>query len=110
MVKGKYLVLLLIILLIVIGGTRFLSATKEKHDLESNVEEYLQEQGYEAEDIKDTAIVNIGQQAKEYAVLVTFADEMGVDYMYGYQDGEIRQIDVMDKNNDATLKHLENKS
>lgn len=107
MVKGKYVVFIIIILLLIVSGTRFLSASKQKHDLKIKVEHYLLDQGYKKTDIKRSKIINVGQHTADYALLVTFKDEPNVDYFYANREDEIMQIDVVARQSNTEFKHLE---
>lgn len=107
MIKGKYVVLIVVVLLLLVGGTRYFSIAKQKQTLKQDVKTHLTDIGYEETDIKMSYIVNISNYFTNYALVVTFKDELGVEYFYGYENGEIMQIDAVHLENKGTFKHRE---
>lgn len=105
MQKNKLVILILAIVTLMIVGVYLGSTYKMKSELKTDVKQHLYDQGYTDDDIQFYYTVTL-QNTR--AVVVTFADEIGVDYFYVRKSDEtIAQIDVVDTSDVGTSKHIE---
>lgn len=96
--KGKLSVLIILLLSIVLGFFTYV-IVKDQQKINQDVLMYLEEKGVNIEeDISNLEIVNVGEEDKQLAVVVTYREEPDVDYLYTYdQDGEIYEMDRIEK-------------
>jgi hypothetical protein len=108
--KGKYVVMIVVALLLLVSGTRFISMYIAKKEIkDATMDHLITEKEYQTSDIADMYVVNVGNNELHYAAVVTFKDEIDVDYIYGFigDTGQIGQINIVNKGHRDTFKHRE---
>lgn len=96
--------------LIFFSGIRLFMANQERSELKEATISYLSQNGYDTEkDLENIDVVNVGKDEIQYSAVVTFKDEIKVDYFYIYKKGieEIMQFDTINKGTSEPLKHKE---
>lgn len=109
MIKGKWIVLILIVLILLFNGVRYFSNYQAKQAVKNDTVMYLENNGYEKSDIDDIEAVNVGGNDLKYGAVITFMDEKSVDYLYTYKSSseQIIQMDALNEGEEGELKHLE---
>ncbi|SRR5690625_1166861 len=108
--KGKHVVIIIVAALLLVNGTRFISIHLAKKEIEDATMHYLiEEQAYQASDVAELHMINVGGSDTHYAAVVTFKDELDVDYIYGFiqHTSQITQLDIVNKGNRNKFKHQE---
>lgn len=89
----KYVVLIAVVLLIVIGGMLWFKGTQDKTAIKKDTISYLTEEGYDInKDIKDISIVKFEEGNGINKVKVIFKDEPEVEYFFSYEQDSKRII------------------
>ncbi|WP_163971850.1 DUF3139 domain-containing protein [Oceanobacillus halotolerans] len=84
--QTNVIILIVLSVLVLLIGIRLLVVHIEEGKLKEDTISYLEEKGYDPNaDIKEIAVVDIGEDEEMNAVVVTFIDEPTVDYFYTYE-------------------------